>query len=232
MTTPFTPDDEMLMAYADGELDPLNTKRVEKAMAADPALAKAVEDHRALRRALGGAFAPILDEPVPDHLAAMLRSNVVPITVPAVPAPKPKRWLGGLAIAASLVAGIGVGTQWQASTSPVTMKNGLVASGNLAGILNQNLASQAGETRILVSFREKNGQYCRAFAAPSLDGIACRNGDDWLLRQMRSVDIHRNTTYAQAGSDHAPIMAAAQDMLQDEPLDEAAEKRAIAAGWR
>lgn len=232
-TPPFTPDDEMLMAYADGELDPLNAKRVEKAMEADPALARVIEDHRTLRSALGGAFAPILDQPVPDHLTAMLQSNVVALAPRPAPAPQPRRWLSGLAIAASLVAGIAVGTQWTGTAGPVAAgKDGLIASGPLARALNTQLASAQGDTRMLASFRESNGGYCRVFAGQSFDGIACKGASGWQLRQTQSAGARQGTDYAQAGSGSAKIMAAAQEMMAGEPLDEAAEKQAVTRGWK
>ena len=56
-------DAQTLMAYADGELDPLAAKRVERAIAADPALAVEVEQHRALRARLIADYAPIAAEP-------------------------------------------------------------------------------------------------------------------------------------------------------------------------
>ena len=75
-----TIEPEMLMAYADGVLDPLNAKRVERAIAADPALGEDVARHRRLKARLAEAYAPIGEEPVPDRLAAMLSSNVVPLS--------------------------------------------------------------------------------------------------------------------------------------------------------
>ena len=233
MTTPFTPDDELLMAYADGELDPLNAKRVEKAIAADPALGKIVEGHRALRSKLGDAFAPVLNQPVPDHLAAMLQSNAVAFTPKPAPAPQPRRWLSGLAIAASLVAGIAVGTQWAGRPGPIAAgKDGLIASGPLAHALDTQLASAAGDTRMLASFRDSNGGYCRVFAGQSFDGIACKGASGWQLRQMQSTGAASGADYRQAGSGNAAIMAAAQNMMAGDPLDETAEKQAVSKGWR
>ena len=84
--------DEQLMAYADGELDAAAAAEVEAAIAADPALAEAVARHRALRRQLRDAFAPGLDEPVPEHLMALVRAPAAkpaaePVAVPvAAPA--------------------------------------------------------------------------------------------------------------------------------------------------
>ena len=45
-------DDELAMAYADGELDPLAAKRFEARLAEEPALAATVEAHRALHARL------------------------------------------------------------------------------------------------------------------------------------------------------------------------------------
>ena len=228
-----TPDDDMLMAYADGELDPLTAKRMERAIAADPALAETVAAHRALRLRLGAAFAPVLEAAVPDHLAAMLETNVVAITPRAMPVPQPRHWLSGLAVAASLVVGVALGTQWQGPTGPVSASgSSLMASGNLARALDTQLASTSGDTRILVSFRVAGGGYCRVFAAPALDGIACRSGATWELRQTQASGARRDAAYRQAASGEAPLLAAAQDMMAGEPLDEAAETRARSVGWK
>ena len=90
-------DAETLMAYADGELDPLAARRVERAIAADPSLAAEVERHRALRARVAGGFAAVATEPVPDHLAAMLRSNVVDLPRREARS-TPPRWARALAL--------------------------------------------------------------------------------------------------------------------------------------
>src|SRR5262245_21219445 len=59
---------ETLMAYADGELDAETRRAIEAEMAVDPQVAQEVERHRAMRAEVGGAFAGVLDEPVPDRL--------------------------------------------------------------------------------------------------------------------------------------------------------------------
>ena len=59
---------ETLMAYADGELDVETRRAIEAEMAVDPEVAQEVERHRAMRAEVGGAFAGVLDEPVPDRL--------------------------------------------------------------------------------------------------------------------------------------------------------------------
>src|SRR5258707_2734966 len=99
----------MLMAYADGELDPLAAKRVESAIAAVPALAAKVAAQRALRARLGAAFAPVADAPVPDCLAALLTSDV--LTLLPRPVPRRQRWVQAAALAGTLILGIAVGKQ-------------------------------------------------------------------------------------------------------------------------
>jgi anti-sigma factor RsiW len=67
-------DDETLMAYADGELSPLEAKRVERAMADDPELARRVARFSATRRALKTAYDTVVSQPVPDHLLKLLEA--------------------------------------------------------------------------------------------------------------------------------------------------------------
>lgn len=228
-------DPELLMAYADGELNPLEAKRVERAVAADPALAAQLAEHRALRAALSGHFAPVAEEPVPDRLAAMLTG------VATLPPPQAQRrrarlpaWTGwGGAIAASLLLGLMLGQGWDRGM--VRSADGrLYAAGPLAHALDDQLADAGGDMRVPVSFRDAGGAYCRVFTAPGTDGIACRDGKGWALRQTRGAGgaAGPKTDYAQAGSADPALMAAAQAMMAGDPLDAAAEQRARAAGWR
>jgi anti-sigma factor RsiW len=64
--------DEMLMAYADGELDLVARAEIEAAIARDPEVARAVERHRALADHVHTAYDGVLEEPVPDRLAALV----------------------------------------------------------------------------------------------------------------------------------------------------------------
>jgi anti-sigma factor RsiW len=55
-------------------------------MAVDPQVAQEVERHRAMRAEVGGAFAGVLDEPVPDRLlrAARKRAKAEQLAPPMV----------------------------------------------------------------------------------------------------------------------------------------------------
>ncbi len=138
------------------------------------------------------------------------------------------------AIAASLVLGLMLGTQFQ-SEGPITQtRQGLVASGALARTLDRQLAStgDAGGTRILASFRRKGGDYCRVFAGASTSGIACKEDGTWLLDRTMAGGSAQSSEYRQAGSAQGDMLAAAQDMMSGDPLDEAEERASIEKGWR
>ena len=224
-----TVDDAMLMAFADGELDPTTRKRVERAMADDPAIAERVAAFETLTGRVRGAFDPIALAPVPDGLVAMLKSNVVAIA----PKPATRPLSAGLALAASLLLGIGLGTRLGThSDAPFAVRDGkVIATGALAHALDSQVASASGDIRILVTFRGPSG-YCRVFAAAVADGIACRNRDKWKLLQTRSASAAPASAYRQTSSPDAALMAAAQDMMIGAPLDATSEARARAAGWR
>ena len=224
-----TLDDATLMAFIDGELDPVTCSRIERAMKDDPAVSERLAAFEILSRKMRGAFDPVARAPVPDRLAAMLTSNVVSVA--------PKRamrpWLTGLALAASLVLGIALGARIGTDTNaPFAVRDGkVVAAGALDRALNTQLASASGDIRILVTFRGRDG-FCRVFVATAADGIACRDGSSWQLRQTRSGAAAPTEAYRQAASSDAALMATAQDMMIGAPLNALTEAKARAAGWR
>lgn len=241
---------EELMAYADGELPRADAARVAAAIAVDPALAERLAAEWRLREALQGHLNPIAEEPVPDSLAAMIAAavqederKVVSLATARAgresatePGKHPfaQRWRGGIAIAASLVLGLILGTQLQPS-GPVAEKNGaLVASGRLARGLEHQLAStqdENGPLRILTSFQRKGGDYCRVFANGAAAGIACKEKGDWILERMIASGQRQTNEYRQAGSPESALLAAAQDMAAGDPLDAEAEKTALSKDW-
>lgn len=229
-----TIDPEMLMAYADGELDPLAAKRVERAMAADPALAEQVDAHRALAASLRAAFAPVADAPPPDPVVAMLTESarVVPLARPAPARRERPIWMG--AVAASLVVGLfgGALLMPRGGEAGIAFEQGQpVARGDLARALDTQLAStQAGDApvRIGVSFRDKGGKLCRSFERSGSGGIACARDKEWRIERLYGGSNAAQTDYRQAGSASAAMMRDAQEMMASEPLDAGAERAALA----
>ncbi|MGE6781896.1 anti-sigma factor family protein [Ensifer adhaerens] len=66
--------DEILMAFADGELDEETTRRVEAALETDDDVMARVAMFMETRAAASDALKPVLDEPVPDELVAKVRA--------------------------------------------------------------------------------------------------------------------------------------------------------------
>jgi hypothetical protein len=231
-------DPEMLMAYVDGELDPIAAKRVERAAEADATLAEEIARQRRMRARLRSAFDPLAATPPPEPLVEMLRASGKVTDIAAVRA-KPGRpllrWLpAGGAVAAALALGLVIG-RGLPQAEPFAMHDGaLVARGETAKALDTQLASAqpaGAPVRIVVTFRGTDGDYCRAFETGAQAAIACRREGGWQIRSLRAASGNATTEYRQAGSGSAALMAEAQDMMAGEPLDAAGERAAIGARW-
>ncbi|WP_284126062.1 zf-HC2 domain-containing protein [Parerythrobacter aestuarii] len=237
-----TVTDEMIAAYADGELSGEDKARVEAAIAADPALADLVAKHRALKDTLGAHFAPVLDQPVPESLATMLQpkeketsggdADVVSFAAERQKrglAPMARRWapIAGPALAASLV--LALWQPWQGNGA----REGYAGTQLAAALDTQLVAEQSvdAETRILLSFENADGQYCRAFRGADAGGIACRDDTGWKIERELGLDGAQSTDYRQAGSE-TELMIAVQEMAAGGALDAAAEVEAKEKGWR
>lgn len=233
--------EDMLAAYADGELGSAEQAKVEAAIAANPALARKVQAHRALRASLSAHYAPIAEEAVPPGLAALLvkptqsgganDAEVVSLAAARQKrglAPAVRRWapIAGPALAASLV--LAIVQPWQASTPDG------YAQGELAAALETQLtATQPDEagTRILLTFAREGGDLCRAWKRANAGGIACRDDTGWAIAQQFALGDVQGTEFRQAGSE-ADLLAAAQDMAAGDALDAAQERAARARGWK
>jgi len=243
--------DEMLMAYADGELDLVARAEIEAAIAADPEMARAVQRHQALRGRVQAAYQGVLDEPVPAQLSSLV---LPPVSAPVVdlaarraaqaaapPAiPERKRWEmpQWTALAAAVTLGLFVGVfLLRAPEAPyVESDAGLVAHGELAYALTGQLASDAGagEVHIGISFRDRGGAWCRTFRlqrdAP-LAGLACRAGDEWRLQVLAAAAPEEGELRGAAAMPMA-VLRAVDAAIDGEPLDAAAEAAARDAGWQ
>jgi len=243
--------DEVLMAYADDELDESTRIAVESAMAADPEIARRIAHHRALRKRLRSAFDPILDEPVPQELidharntpaasAAPKKAEVIPLA----PRPASRRSLPQwAALAASLLIGILAGRFAFRSGGPALIAahdNHMLARGLLADALTSQLASQQQATlpvQIGVSFRSKSGEYCRTFSTrtPAVAGLACHVADGWRLQVLSGMQEPQSTAggYRQAASSMpAAVASAVGNEIAGEPLDASAEAAARRRDWQ
>lgn len=251
--------DELLMAYADGELDAAASAEVEAAIAADPALAQTVARHRALRRQLREAFAPALDEPVPEHLMALVRapaatsaaatgatpaatSGAAPVA-DVVPLRPRRRWAlpEWAGMAAALALGVALSQAFLAP-SPADLRTvaggALRADGALAQALDRQLAADntpAGRIALGLSFRDGSGAYCRSFVLRDdrpLAGLACRADDGWHVPITSEAEADTGELRRAAASLPPAVLLAVETRLAGDTLDAEAERRARDAGWR
>jgi hypothetical protein len=229
---------EELAAYADGELDPARREEVRAKVEADPALAAQVAAHAALKQKLAAHFAPIMEAPVPDRLTELLRTREsAPVADFAAAREKRDarralsgvrwRWVAGPALAASLALAV------------FLPRGGDVPEGyageQLASALEQQLvSSQSAEadTRILLSFRNDDGQFCRAFAGAAQSGIACRDGEGWRLHTTGAGASAQQRDYRMAGADAGSVLAQAQELAAGPALTAEEEAAAREQGWR
>ena len=231
--------DEMIAAFADGELEGAEQLRVAAAVEADPALARKVALHRTLKGRLAAHYAPIAEAPVPAHLAALLQPKAADDSTGAEVisfaaarqkrglAPMVRRWapIAGPALAASLV--LTLWQPWQGGTPDG------YAGAQLAAVLDTQMAGAApdgSDTRILVSFEKDGGDLCRAWRGANEGGIACRDDAGWKIEQQFALGTAQSSEFRQAGSE-ADLLAAAQDMAAGEALDAEAERAARERGW-
>jgi hypothetical protein len=224
---------EELAAFADGQVDEPRRSEVAAAIEADPALAAEVARHRALKDALSAHFAPILDEPVPESLTALVGKAEPKVADIAVTRQRRAArgiprwgWIAGPALAASLALAV------------VLPRGGMpdgYADAQLASALDEQLvATQASDasTRILLSFRDDGGQFCRAFAGDAQSGIACKDATGWQLRASGAASAPQQGDYRMASSAAAEIMAKAQSMAAGPALTADEERAARAKSWR
>lgn len=243
--------DELLMAYVDGELDPITRQEIERLMADDPVIARIVDRHRRLRERLQLAHRNVLEEPVPDRFKAILAPAPAPASAsPAatqrlvLPRPATDRTSGrsmslrgwGM-LAASLLLGIVVGLivprDLDQPYEPVA--TGLAARGALDRALTEQLAADGARSGIEVgfSFVDHNGAYCRTFQIRErtpIAGLACRENASWNLKVLAPAAAATGELRTAAAMPLA-VLKTADALIAGEALGSDAEARARAASW-
>lgn len=235
-----TMDDEHFFAWLDGELDEAEAAAVAAHVAANPELQRKAAQHGALNSRLQFAFAPVASAPVPDAILAPTQSGTVidlstarerrasRLQLPAV-----AQWA---AIAATLVLGLVTGSMLGggSSTSVRGQSGQLLASAELDSALNVRLASAPAATgpRIGLTFRDRSGSICRSFSDGPAQGLACRSGDDWVIRGLIQSEATDSGQFRMAAGSDPMLADLITSRIVGEPFDAEAERRAQAGGWR
>jgi hypothetical protein len=220
--------DEMLMAFADGELDPESAGDVARAVGADPALARRVEAFRASRVLARDSLAVQLGEPVPDHLVAAIMK-------PANTGRGQGRTRTLLPLAATLALAAGLGGYMLGGRD--SAQGLLTADPAVSAALERSLTGETvdldGRTaKVLATFRTKAG-ICRSFSLSGdgpvpVRGLGCRSGQGWRIA-MAVADAGGDGFSPAAGA--AGLDALLDELEAEGPLDASAEQEIKTSGW-
>ncbi|MBW0145694.1 anti-sigma factor family protein [Sphingomicrobium clamense] len=219
-------EEEEFFAWLDGELEGEAAAAVAARVAADPELKQLAEQHRTMTEDLRAAFDPIMTElPAPEAV----------LTFPSMAANDNSHWFrfGGMAasLAFALFLGILIGQPGEGLV--VTSTDGrLIAASALSDTLDNQLASdEQGAIRVGVSFINTDGHYCRSFAAPEAEGVACRIEGGWQLEGL-FAGKGESGEYRMAAGTGRHIAELIDALIVGEPLDAESEAEAQRREWQ
>jgi hypothetical protein len=238
--------DEILMAFADGELEESTAAAIAKAMAEDPAVAKRIMDFQQSRRLTRSALSATLPD-VPPELRAAVSARIKAYETAGKAKMRPdfkpplNEWLRRrrpfmqVALAASIVAsalGLGyfVGRQdWSEENRLLAQLDNPIVHHELNTIASgTDVELPFGRLRVISTYRVTNGSLCREFRLQSLaetaEAVACRNGE-WNVTFALAGSI-KTSEYTPSGE--SDLMAAyLQSMGAGQPLVDEAEIKAL-----
>lgn len=253
--------DEVLIAYADGELAEPVRSEVARAVQADPQVAARLAR---LRDQVLGAFGTVRREPAAPLLQSVgsngppAKANVINLSavrasrqttptlpsqmLPTMPPRGPQRWHRWAGLAAALVLGAILGASaLLASNDTVTLAQvggvdgALIASGALDAALSKQLAHavQEGAVRMGVSFVGKDGNYCRSFQLDRAAGLACRNARRWQLAVLvQTPQLGPGPARLVFSATPPVVMQAIEQRISGAALDARGEQIALRLGWQ
>lgn len=236
-------DDEILMAFADGELGDDRSAEVEAALAADPALRVRLQEIQDTDGLLRAAIAPNLD--VPDGIAQLLQptAKVVPLRT----VPRAKWWIpAGASVAAACALWVAATSVMPAQTAGWlrNVDDGVMIAGPLASAAESTRSGDLARSadlsiRPVVSFVADDGRACRELHVRDKDMaariIACRNPQaaEWRVEALANSPAQEfPDTYQPAGVVRNPVIDAALARLgMKSAMDADQENAAIAQKW-
>lgn len=239
------PDEALIVAYVDAALAPEAHRAFEQRLAAEPALVDRVAQQRWLARQIVAAFGPPPEGALPPALLVALgepqRAALTALRGGrAARGPRWRRLAARMAVPAAVAAALAVGL-WLGGTLTArpgwtTWQDGrLVAVNDLAGALSRQESGQPGPVTIGMTIRTAQGA-CRTFsAAGGTSGLACRQGERWVLPVIVSEPVPAPAAgdYRLAGGEVAPsVMAEVDRRSTGAPLSAAEERAWRLRGWR
>ncbi|MAK61238.1 MAG: hypothetical protein CMK09_09695 [Ponticaulis sp.] len=233
--------DQQLCAYLDGELAEEDVRALDEALKTDARLREALARLQNVDVVLSETFGDIADEPVPEHILALVRDAAEPAASAQVITLAP--WKARLAemarpasLAASLLVGMLVGAQlFNASVENTGLSAGPVESGSfLFAALEQ---TPSGETENglspSLSFASQTG-VCREVRSSSQRALACRENATWSVLVVTQEAPQTDMSGYQTASSQTSLVfdILADQLMVSPPMSAEAEAARIANNWR
>ena len=201
MTQDHIPD-EVLMAYADGELTSEETEQLETRLDCDPELAARLRVFSRTGEALQALHQADAKNVLPPGLEQALRStigeerveqtappagNVVAFRRRAMPL-----WSGALAASIALGIGLGVGLMANTGIGPSETVNPVFAALDTVPSGTTATLDDGRNLRMVASFRNDQGALCREYEVSRAEGrkavaVACHEGSGWEPQLMLAL---------------------------------------------
>ncbi len=246
-------EDEKLSGILDGELGPEELAEMEAVLECDATLKARLAEMRRADDLARIAYAEPMDEGVPDRFmkaidaglatpASNMSDNIVSIGPHAKTASNdnPKnRWRVGGAIAASLMFGVLLGTQFTSGNDgELTTKKLNEALNTVPSTQSASLATGVIVTPRL-SFARAGGGYCRQFdltgKTGAKAGVACRKDKYWTIEALmpsgQTASAEGGYIAAEGPTDNG-IESVIGKLRAGDPFDAAAEADVITRGWK
>jgi hypothetical protein len=238
--------DEILMAFADGELDEPVAAAVAQVMAQDPTVARRIVDFQQSRRLSRSAFESSLAPEVPIELQAAISARIeahegsnsagkddlheVRSARSVRSFPTMRMALAACLAAIAVAAGYFLGRQADREASQMAQLEGPLIRRELSRLeAGRDLELPIGRFRVISSYRLANGALCREFelhsASRSTGAVACR-ADEWNVTFAVSNPAKSADYTPSSGGDLMDSYL--QDLGAGKPLEEKAESRALA----
>jgi hypothetical protein len=239
-------DDATLMAYADGALEPGETRRVAEAAQADPTLSARIDMFRETGALLGALGAARPEAPLSDDLARRVEQTladarnadtVVPLRRPS-PAWRPAALAASFALIVGAVGGIVASLSLRAPEGAAPSLALLDAPGIGDALDSLPAGSRGlagdGEVEIISSFLTDDGAFCREFefdraAGGRIVSVACREDAAWTARFAMVTQGADATGYAPASA-LATLDAFLATIGAGQPLSAEEEAQRLSAG--
>jgi hypothetical protein len=238
-------NDEILIAYADGELDAETMRKVASALRSDPAARRRLSLLREADATAAAAFAGPEREAVPDRFRNLLDEGGAPGGgMPHLRFPG-RRTLYALAATLALClffgAGLMAGTRLNGGDRVAAVWPDAALLGKALEKSPSYATRQNGDTAVTVtaSYRDRHNRICREFQATgrgrAVDGVACRSEDGaWPLEVLAALPK------TQANEGYSPASGGTASTIDDtltrlgasRPLDADREAALLRNGWR